>query len=191
LSITIDPTTLSSHFDPKEAEERWERLWREWEVHRFDDAGEGEAYVIDTPPPTVSGSLHVGHVFSYTQTAVLARHHRMRGKNVFYPMGWDDNGLPTERRVQNFYHVRCEAHLRYEPGLHLAMPDDAARKQPPRRISRANFIELCLALTAEERAGPSGRPRRPSWSSCAKRPRARRARGKPRSCPSRSPSSTR
>jgi valyl-tRNA synthetase len=150
LSITIDPTTLTSHFEPKEAEERWERQWREWGVHRFDDSDRGPAYVIDTPPPTVSGSLHVGHVFSYTQTDVLARHHRMRGKNVFYPMGWDDNGLPTERRVQNFYHVRCEAHLRYEPGLALAMPDDAARKQPPRRISRANFIELCLALTAED-----------------------------------------
>ena len=150
MSITIDPTTLTSHFEPKEAEERWERLWREWEVHRFDEEDRGPAYVIDTPPPTVSGSLHVGHVFSYTQTDVLARHHRMRGKNVFYPMGWDDNGLPTERRVQNFYHVRCEAHARYEPGLDLAMADDAGRKQPPRRISRANFIELCLALTAED-----------------------------------------
>ena len=74
----------------------------------------------------------------------------MRGKNVFYPMGWDDNGLPTERRVQNFYHVRCEAHARYEPGLALAMADDAGRKKPPRRISRANFIELCLLLTAED-----------------------------------------
>ena len=150
MSITIDPTTLTSHFEPKEAEERWERLWRDWDLHRFDEEDRGPAYVIDTPPPTVSGSLHVGHVFSYTQTDVLARHHRMRGKNVFYPMGWDDNGLPTERRVQNFYHVRCEAHLRYEPGLDLAMADDAGRKQPPRRISRANFIELCLGLTAED-----------------------------------------
>jgi len=150
LSITIDPTTLGDHFEPKEAEETWARRWVEWGVHRFDESGGGEPYVIDTPPPTVSGSLHVGHVFSYTQTDVLARYQRMRGRNVFYPMGWDDNGLPTERRVQNYYHVRCEAHARYEPGLEIAMADDAARKHPPRRISRANFIELCLALTAED-----------------------------------------
>jgi len=150
LIITIDPTTLSSHFDPGEAEGTWGRRWLEWGVHRFDEADRGAAYVIDTPPPTVSGSLHVGHVFSYTQTDVLARHQRMRGRNVFYPMGWDDNGLPTERRVQNYYHVRCEAHAPYEPGLQVAMADDASRKHPPRRVSRPNFIELCLSLTAED-----------------------------------------
>jgi valyl-tRNA synthetase len=150
LTITIDPTTLGSHFEPRESEEKWDRLWREWGVHHFDEEGRADTYVIDTPPPTVSGSLHVGHVFSYTQTDVLARYQRMRGRNVFYPMGWDDNGLPTERRVQNFYHVRCEAHARYEAGLRLAMADEAGRRQPPRRISRANFIEHCLALTAED-----------------------------------------
>jgi valyl-tRNA synthetase len=150
LIVTIDPTTLSSHFEPKDAEESWGERWREWGTHRFDEGGRGPTYVIDTPPPTVSGSLHVGHVFSYTQTDVLARYQRMRGKNVFYPMGWDDNGLPTERRVQNYYHVRCEAHAPYEPGLEVAMADEAGRKHPPRRVSRANFIELCLALTAED-----------------------------------------
>jgi valyl-tRNA synthetase len=150
LIITIDPTALSSHFESKNAEEIWSQRWRDWGVHRFDEDGRGPAYVIDTPPPTVSGSLHVGHVFSYTQTDVLARHQRMRGRNVFYPMGWDDNGLPTERRVQNYYHVRCEPHVRYEPGLALTMADDGVRKHPPRRVSRANFIELCLALTAED-----------------------------------------
>ncbi len=150
MPITIDPTTLNAHFESGESERKWDRLWQEWGIHRFDGAGRGEPYVIDTPPPTVSGSLHVGHVFSYTQTDVLARHQRMRGRDVFYPMGWDDNGLPTERRVQNYYHVRCEPHLRHEPGLNLAMADEAARKQPPRRVSRASFIELCLALTAED-----------------------------------------
>jgi valyl-tRNA synthetase len=150
LTITIDPTTLSSHFEPKESEEKWDKLWQEWGVHRFDGEGQGPTYAIDTPPPTVSGSLHVGHVFSYTQTDVLARYQRMKGRNVFYPMGWDDNGLPTERRVQNFYHVRCEAHARYEPGLRLAQADDTAREQPPRRLSRRNFIEHCLELTAED-----------------------------------------
>ena len=150
MPITIDPTTLGAHFESKEAEQKWDRLWNEWGVHRFDERVPGETYVVDTPPPTVSGSLHVGHVFSYTQTDVLARFQRMRGKNVFYPMGWDDNGLPTERRVQNFFHVKCEPHVAYEPGLTLPMVDDAARKQPARKISRANFIELCLALTAED-----------------------------------------
>jgi valyl-tRNA synthetase len=148
--VTIDPVALGPHFEPKQAEEKWDRLWSEWGVHRFDEASRGEAFVVDTPPPTVSGSLHVGHVFSYTQTDVLARYQRMRGKNVFYPMGWDDNGLPTERRVQNYYHVRCEPHVPFEPGLTLAMADEAARKQPARRVSRQNFIELCLALTVED-----------------------------------------
>ena len=65
-------------------------------------------YSIDTPPPTVSGHLHVGHVFSYTHTDIIARFKRMNGFDVFYPMGWDDNGLPTERRVQNYYGVRVD-----------------------------------------------------------------------------------
>ena len=57
--------------------------------------------VVDTPPPTVSGSLHVGHLFSYSHQDFIVRFQRMRGKNIFFPIGWDDNGLPTERRVQN------------------------------------------------------------------------------------------
>ncbi|OFV87656.1 MAG: valine--tRNA ligase [Acidobacteria bacterium RBG_16_70_10] len=147
---TLDASTLGPHFDSKAAEEKWDRLWEEWGVHRFDEAAPGPTFVIDTPPPTVSGSLHVGHVFSYAQTDVLARHQRMEGRNVFYPMGWDDNGLPTERRVQNYFHVRCEPGVSPEPGLVLPMADEAARRHPPRRVSRANFIELCLALTAED-----------------------------------------
>jgi len=148
--VTIDPTALGPHFESPQAEQKWGRLWSEWGIHRFEEGDPRPTFVVDTPPPTVSGSLHVGHVFSYTQTDVLARYQRMRGRNVFYPMGWDDNGLPTERRVQNYYHVRCEAHFPFEPGLVLAMADEAAHKQPARRISRQNFIELCLALTAED-----------------------------------------
>jgi valyl-tRNA synthetase len=147
---TVDPSSLPSHFDSRQAEESWDRVWIERGVYDFDPASRGEAFVIDTPPPTVSGSLHVGHVFSYAQTDVLARHQRMRGRNVFYPMGWDDNGLPTERRVQNYYHVRCDPSVPYLAGLEAAMADDAVRKLPPRKVSRRNFIELCLALTAED-----------------------------------------
>jgi valyl-tRNA synthetase len=146
----LDPARLGPHFESAPAEERWSRAWVESGVYRFEETSPRPAFVIDTPPPTVSGSLHVGHVFSYTQTDVLARHRRMQGRNVFYPMGWDDNGLPTERRVQNYYHVRCDPTLPYEPGLSLPMADDATRKTPPRRVSRANFIELCLTLTRED-----------------------------------------
>src|SRR5207244_12128408 len=105
-----------------------------------------EIYAIDTPPPTVSGALHVGHVFSYSHTDLIARFQRMRGKRVFYPMGWDDNGLPTERRVQNYFGVRCDPSLPYDPGFEppAEPPDD------PIPVPRQNFVELCLRLTAED-----------------------------------------
>ena len=81
-------------------EAKWIARWEASGVYRFDRTRpRADIFSIDTPPPTVSGSLHVGHVFSYTHTDVIARFQRMRGKDVFYPMGWDDNGLATERRV--------------------------------------------------------------------------------------------
>jgi valyl-tRNA synthetase len=148
----INTATLPSHFNATEAEERWGRLWDEWQIHYYDETrGRDETFVVDTPPPTVSGTLHIGHVFSYTQTDLVVRYQRMRGRNIFYPMGWDDNGLPTERRVQNYFHVRCDPRAPYEAGLELPpVGAKEAKGQPPRIVSRQNFIELCLQLTRED-----------------------------------------
>ena len=126
-------------------EAKWSKLWEERGTYRFDRTkSREEIFSIDTPPPTASGSLHVGHTFSYTHTDLVARYQRMRGREVFYPMGWDDNGLPTERRVQNFYGVRCDPSLPYDPSFEPpAKPHD-----PPVNVSRRNFTELCQLLTA-------------------------------------------
>jgi len=148
---SIDPTTLPKHFDAAAAEVKWDRLWEEQGVYRYDPTRpREETFVVDTPPPTVSGSLHIGHVFSYTHTDVLVRYRRMTGKNIFYPMGWDDNGLPTERRVQNYFHVRCDPRAQTEPGLRLEPASAKQRKQPPRLVSRPNFIDLCHEVTGED-----------------------------------------
>jgi valyl-tRNA synthetase len=132
-------------------ESTWSERWRADGTFAFTrPAAREQVFSIDTPPPTVSGSLHVGHVFSYTHTDLIARYQRMRGKQVFYPMGWDDNGLPTERRVQNFYGVRCDPSVPYDPDFRAPERPDPKRQVP---ISRRNFIELCHELTAvDERA---------------------------------------
>ncbi|WP_291380922.1 valine--tRNA ligase [Demequina sp.] len=135
-------------------EDRWNDAWAADGVYRFDRTKtRDEIYSIDTPPPTVSGSLHVGHVFSYTHTDVIARYKRMRGLEVFYPMGWDDNGLPTERRVQNYYGVRCDptlAHVDdFEPP-HVGGEGKSIKAADQVPVSRRNFVELCERLTAED-----------------------------------------
>jgi len=147
----IDPSALPKHFDAPAAEQRWHAAWQESGIYHYDPARpRAETFVIDTPPPTASGSLHPGHVFSYTHTDLVARYQRMAGRNVFYPMGWDDNGLPTERRVQNYFHIRCDPTARYEPGLVLEAASAAQRKDPPRQVSRPNFIEACERVTRED-----------------------------------------
>ncbi|TAP27469.1 MULTISPECIES: valine--tRNA ligase [Micrococcaceae] len=131
-------------------EERLSSRWRTEGTYHFNEDTTREAvYSIDTPPPTASGSLHVGHMFSYTQTDVLARYQRMTGKNVFYPLGWDDNGLPTERRVQNYFGVRCDPTKPYIEGYRP--PEKPAKNQRDWDvISRKNFIEVCEELAVED-----------------------------------------
>jgi valyl-tRNA synthetase len=136
-------------------EAKWGGVWEADGTYRFarDEATRENIYSIDTPPPTASGSLHIGHVFSYTHTDVVARYQRMRGRSVFYPMGWDDNGLPTERRVQNYYGVRCDPSLPYDADFTPPFEGGEGKSvkaadQVP--ISRRNFIELCERLTVED-----------------------------------------
>jgi valyl-tRNA synthetase len=132
-------------------EEKWDRVWEAGQIHAFDpDTTREQVFSVDTPPPTASGSLHIGHVFGYSQADMIVRYQRMKGKNVFYPLGWDDNGLPTERRVQNYFGVRCDPSLPYDPDF--TPPQEGgdnksskAANQLP--ISRRNFIELCEKLT--------------------------------------------
>jgi valyl-tRNA synthetase len=125
----------------------WSARWEAEGIYAFDrSAPRDQVFSIDTPPPTVSGSLHIGHVFSYTHTDAVARFQRMRGRQVFYPMGWDDNGLPTERRVQNYYGVRCDPGLPYDP--EYVPPTDPPKE--PVAISRPNFVALCRELTVAD-----------------------------------------
>ena len=127
-------------------EEKWAAQWDADGTFRFDGASTRDAvYSIDTPPPTVSGSLHIGHVFSYTHTDAVARYQRMQGKAVFYPMGWDDNGLPTERRVQNYYGVRCDPSLPYDPSF-----------EPPPEPPKQAIADLAAQLRRALRAPRGG-----------------------------------
>ena len=155
MTETPERTDLSTTTPPRDVvvpdkpaleglESTWAERWKADDTYRFDRTQPREnVYSIDTPPPTVSGSLHVGHVFSYTHPDLVARYQRMNGKSVFYPMGWDDNGLPTERRVQNYYGVRCDPSLPYDADFTPPEKPDAKKQIP---ISRPNFIELCEEL---------------------------------------------
>ena len=153
-SAFLMPATAPEKVSVEGLETKWAEKWDSTHVYSFDrTADRTNIYSIDTPPPTVSGSLHVGHVFSYTHTDVVARFQRMLGKEVYYPMGWDDNGLPTERRVQNFFGVRCDPSLPYDANFVPPFEggdnkSSKAADQIP--ISRRNFIELCEKLTTED-----------------------------------------
>ena len=132
-------------------ESKWINTWDSEGTYAFDHSATRDGvFSVDTPPPTVSGSLHMGHVFSYTHTDTVARFWRMRGKSVFYPMGWDDNGLPTERRVQNFFGVSCDPSVPYEPNLQPPFRGEPPKDHRAVPVSRPNFIELCEELTAQD-----------------------------------------
>ena len=138
---------LPKKYKTKDIETHWLADWQDSGIYRWDPSrGRDETFVVDTPPPTVSGSLHVGHLFSYSHQDFIVRYQRMRGKNIFFPIGWDDNGLPTERRVQNMYNVKCEPHIHYDQALKF----ERGGKGDPEPISRRNFIELCDVVTKED-----------------------------------------
>ncbi len=150
---SIDPRSLPRRFDVKEREAYWRTRWDALGISKHDKtAPRAQSFVIDSPPPTASGSLHPGHVFSYTHQDVIARYRRMTGWNVVYPMGWDDNGLPTERRVQNYFGVRAEPNVPYIPDLNVRQrrKELSLDKDEQMVISRGNFIELCHEVTAED-----------------------------------------
>ena len=124
-------------------EAKWRAQWEAAGTFRFDRTKtRDEIYAIDTPPPTVSGTLHIGHCASYTHKDLIARFWRMRGKEVFYPMGWDDNGLNVERRVQLMRGVLCDPSLPFDP-------DFTASDPPPKQpvpVSRPNFMKICAEV---------------------------------------------
>ncbi len=132
-------------------EARWMQRWEADGTYRFDrTASREQVFAIDTPPPTASGSLHIGHVFSYTHTDTVARFQRMRGKTVFYPIGWDDNGLATERRVQNVTGVRCDPTLPYDPGFTPPFNGNVPKDHRALPVSRPNFVELCHSVIHDD-----------------------------------------
>ncbi|MCO6431431.1 MAG: valine--tRNA ligase, partial [Deltaproteobacteria bacterium] len=142
---------IPERYDHSQIESKWMGRWEESGIYRWDPSVSRErTFVVDTPPPTVSGSLHMGHVFSYTQTDVIVRYKRMKGNNIFYPMGWDDNGLATERRVQNYFNIRCDPHLPFDPDWKPEHNPNS--KEPAKLVSRKNFIAACAELTVQDEA---------------------------------------
>ncbi len=143
---------IPKRYDSKKVEEQWRYRWKNEGIYRFRNDKEREnTFVVDSPPPTVSGSLHIGHVFSYTHQDIIVRYNRMKGKDIYYPMGWDDNGLPTERRVQNMFNVGIDPTLPYDEKRLAKIKEDAKKNKSKKKkskkdmtyISRREFIELC------------------------------------------------
>ena len=138
---------LDKQFNAEEIEIRCDKFWSENEIYKYDSTqSRDNSFVIDTPPPTVSGSLHIGHIFSYTQTDIIARYQRMLGKSVFYPIGWDDNGLPTERRVQNYYNIACNPKVAYDQNF---KPVHIENSKEERKEIYAMALDKVMELAVE------------------------------------------
>ena len=103
----MEVSGMDKKYDFRKTEKELQDLWEEEGIYRYQNGRDRKVFSIDTPPPTVSGKLHIGHVFSYTQAEMIARYKRMRGYDVFYPFGFDDNGLPTERLVEKDSGIRA------------------------------------------------------------------------------------
>jgi len=116
---------MDKKYDAGKVEEKWKKQWENDKTYKFDDKRKGKVYSIDTPPPYISGRMHIGHAFSYAQQDFVARFQRMKG-NVFYPFGTDDNGLPTERFIEKLNKVKSKD------------------------MTRADFIRLCLKTLKKE-----------------------------------------
>ncbi|MBX2810239.1 MAG: valine--tRNA ligase [Myxococcales bacterium] len=122
----LDNVELDKEFDLSALEAECRILWEETGIYRYDPSAEGQVFAVDTPPPYVSAShLHVGHAMSYTQAEIVVRYHRMKGRTIFYPMGFDDNGLPTERHVEKLHGIN------------------------KKKTTRADFRALCLEETRQ------------------------------------------
>lgn len=113
---------LDKKYDSLVKEEKWLNYWKKNKIYEF-KPDYREVYSIDTPPPTVNGKIHIGHIFSYSQAEMIARYKRSRGYNVFYPFGFDDNGLPSERLVEK------------------------EQKKKAHEIGRESFSKLCYETT--------------------------------------------
>lgn len=140
---------LDPKFDATAIEDRCIKHWEDAGVYKFDPSKpRDDTFAIDTPPPTVSGSLHIGHIMSYSQADILARYQRMMGKNMFFPIGWDDNGLPTERRVQNYFNIKCDPSVPFDPNF---KPEHREKfDEPQKPVSRKNFIDACQILVEQD-----------------------------------------
>lgn len=114
---------LPKKYNAKEAEKKWQAFWQSEGIYKFKKESRKAVYSVDTPPPTVNGKIHIGHIFSYSQAEIMARFMRMKGHNVFYPFGFDDNGLPTERLVEGNHNRKAH------------------------ETTRENFTKLCLEET--------------------------------------------
>ncbi len=142
---------IPEKYDHARVESDWKEQWEARGLYRWDpERARAETFVVDTPPLTASGSLHIGHVFSFTHQDLIVRYQRMRGMNIAYPIGWDDNGLPTERRAQDAFGIRPDPSLPYDPSWEPRR--DKRKKDPIEAVSRRNFIEACALVTAEDEA---------------------------------------